>query len=99
MDTCHGSVLTQHQTEGVSEGRLAPHQAVVEDDLGGAVDVSAADPGGRHREDADEHADVAARQHRLLLHHRINYEPGRQRRLELCRECRDKSNRNINSKI
>ena len=37
------------------------------DDLCCAVDVAAADPGGRHREDADEHANVAPGEHDLLL--------------------------------
>ena len=32
-----------------------------------AVDVAAAHPGGRHGEDAHEHPDVSAGQHRLLL--------------------------------
>ena len=50
--------LTEHETEGVSEGRLAPDEPVVEDDLGGSVDVAPADPGGGHREDTDKHTDV-----------------------------------------
>jgi hypothetical protein len=56
----NGLVLTQHKTEGVAEGRLAPNQPVVEDDFGGAVDVATAYPGGRHRKDADKDADIAA---------------------------------------
>ena len=39
-------------------------------DLGGAVDVAAADPGRRHGEDADKHADVPPGEHDLLLRER-----------------------------
>ena len=35
----------EDQAEGVPEGRLAPHQAGGVDGLGGAVDITAADPG------------------------------------------------------
>ena len=40
------------------------------DDLGGAVDVAAADPGRRHGEDADKHADVPPGEHDFLLRER-----------------------------
>ncbi len=59
--------ITKHQAQGVSQGRLAPDQAVLVDDLGGAVDIPAPDPGGRHGEDPDEHADVPSGQHDFLL--------------------------------
>ena len=60
-------IVTENEAEGVAEGRLTPDEAPGVDGLGGAVDVAAADPGRRHREDADEEADGAARQHHLLL--------------------------------
>lgn len=61
------AVLTENEAEGVTEGRLAPDQAPRVDRLGGAVDVTAADPGRRHREYPDEETDRAAGQHHLLL--------------------------------
>ena len=57
----------QHEAESVAEWCLAPDEAVVEDNLGRAVDVAAADPGGRHGEDSNEHPDVTTGQHGLLL--------------------------------
>ena len=46
---------------------LAPNQTVVEDDLGGSVNVTPADPGSGHREDTDKHSDISTRQHSLFL--------------------------------
>lgn len=59
--------LTENEAEGVSEGRLAPDQTPRVDRLGGAVDVTAADPGRRHCEYSDEKPDRATGQHHLLL--------------------------------
>ena len=63
----HILTLTQHQTQSVTKGRLAPDQPVVVDNLRRPVNVAAAHPSGRHGEDANEHSDVSAGQHRLLL--------------------------------
>ena len=60
-------LLTQHQTQSVAEGRLAPDKPVVVDNLRRPVYVAAAHPGRRHGEDTHEHADVPPGQHRLLL--------------------------------
>ena len=60
-------LLTQHQTQSVAEGRLAPDKPVVVDNLRRPVYVAAAHPGRRHGEDTHEHADVPSGQHRLLL--------------------------------
>ncbi|KYQ58990.1 hypothetical protein ALC60_01997, partial [Trachymyrmex zeteki] len=59
--------LTENEAEGVSKGCLAPDQTPGVDCLGGAVDVTTADPGRRHREYPDEEPDRAAGQHDLLL--------------------------------
>ena len=46
---------------------LTPNQTVVEDDFGGSVDVSPADPGGGHCKYSDKHTDISSSQHCLLL--------------------------------
>lgn len=59
--------LTENEAEGISEGCLTPDEAPGVDCLGGAVDVTTADPGRRHREYSDEEPDRTAGQHDLLL--------------------------------
>lgn len=59
--------LTENEAERVSERSLTPHQAPRVDSFCGAVDVSTADPGRRHREYPYEKADRTAGKHHLLL--------------------------------
>lgn len=59
--------LTENEAEGVSERCLAPDQTFGVNCLGGAVDVTTADPGRRHCEYPDEEPDRAAGQHDLLF--------------------------------
>lgn len=59
--------LTKNEAERVSERSLTPYEAPRVDSFRGAVDVSTADPGRRHREYPYEQADRTACKHHLLL--------------------------------